>query len=307
MVQYIIQSFSEELSLKNYVVLYNPFANNGKAEAAARALDSILTDGEVRYVDIVALGSYYDFFVSCDDDCIVIITGGDGTLHHFINDTCGLKIKQKIYYYGAGSGNDFLNDLGKERGAEPFDIGEYIKDLPFVRVDGKELCFINNIGCGLDGYVCETGNRERKDKKKSINYTAIALRGLLYDFKPCNATVTVDGVTKQYERVWLTPTTNGRFFGGGMMIAPDQNRLDPDGKISFIIVHSLSRARIIPIFPEIFKGTHLRHTKYIECIKCDEVTVKFDSPRPMQIDGESISNVSEYTAYSRNAAKERKA
>ena len=293
--------------MKNYVVLYNPLANNGKAEASALALENILTDGEVRFVDISVLGSYYDFFVSCDDDCIVILTGGDGTLHHFVNDTRGLKIKQKIYYYGAGSGNDFLNDLGKSRGAEPFDIGEYIKDLPFVRVNGKDLIFINNVGYGLDGYVCETGNRERKEKKKAINYTAIALRGLLGEFSPCHATVTVDGVTKEYDRVWLAPTTNGRYFGGGMKIAPDQDRLDPDGKITFIIVHDLSRPRILPIFPEIFKGTHLRHTKYIECVRCDEVTVKFDVPCAMQIDGEYIPNVTEYTAYSRNAAKARKA
>lgn len=293
--------------MKNYVVLYNPLANNGKAEAAARELDSVLTDGAVRYVDIAALGSFYDFFVSCDDDCIVVLTGGDGTLHHFVNETRGLRIKQKIYYYGAGSGNDFLGDLGKERGAAPFDIGEYIKDLPFVRVKGKELRFINNVGYGIDGYVCETGNRERKERKKPINYTAIALRGLLYDFKPRHATVTVDGVTKEYDRVWLAPATNGKYFGGGMKIAPDQDRLDPDGKITFIIAHDLSRAKILTVFPEIFKGTHVRHTKYIEIVKCDEVTVKFDTPCAMQIDGEYISDVSEYTAYSRNASRERKA
>ena len=92
-----------------------------------------------------------------------------------------------------------------------------------------------------------------------------------------------------------------------MKIAPDQDRLDPDGKLTFIIAHDLSRARIIPIFPEIFKGTHVRHTKYIEIVKCDEVTVKFDTPCAMQIDGEAIPDVTEYTAYSRNAAKGRKA
>lgn len=293
--------------MKNYCVLYNPLANNGKAEAAAHALDSILSDGEVRYVDISIMGSYYDFFVSCDDDCIVILTGGDGTLHHFVNDTRGLHIKQKIFYYGAGSGNDFLNDLDKERGAEPFDIGEYIKDLPFIRIDGKEYSFINNVGFGIDGYVCEVGNRERAEKKKAINYTAIALKGLLYDFKPVHATVTVDGVTKEYDRVWLAPTTNGRFFGGGMRIAPDQNRLDPDGKITFLIAHDLSRPRIASIFPEIFKGTHIRHKKYVEVIKCDEVTVRFDRACAVQLDGEAISDVIEYTAYSRNASKARNA
>ena len=293
--------------MKNYCVLYNPLANNGKAEAAAHALDTILTDGEVRYVDVASMGSYYDFFVSCDDDCIVILTGGDGTLNHFVNETKGLRIKQKIYYYGAGSGNDFLNDLGLERGAEPFDIEKYIEDRPFVRIDGKEYSFINNVGFGLDGYVCEVGNRERKEKNKAINYTAIALKALLFDFSPVHATVKIDGVTREYDRVWLAPSTNGRYFGGGMKIAPDQDRLAPDGKLTFIIAHDLSRARIATIFPEIFKGTHLRHEKYIKLVKCDEVTVRFDRPCAVQIDGETISGVTEYTAYSRNASKARKA
>ena len=293
--------------MKNYVVLYNPLANNGRAEEAARKLENILTDGEIRYVDIAALGSFYDFFISCDDDCIVILTGGDGTLHHFVNDTRGLKIKQKIYYYGAGSGNDFLNDLGKERGAEPFSIEEYIEDLPIVRVNGKEYRFVNNVGYGIDGYACEKGDEIRANTNKPINYTTIAIKGLLYDFTPRNATVTVDGVTKEYKKVWLAPAMNGRFFGGGMMITPEQDRLDPEGKLSFAIAHDLSRARIIPIFPEIFKGTHVRHTKYIELVKCDEVTVKFDSPCALQIDGETILGVTEYTAYSRNAVKARKA
>jgi diacylglycerol kinase family enzyme len=293
--------------LKNYVVLYNPLANNGKAEGAARKLESVLTDGEVRFVDISSLGSFYDFFISCDDDCIVILTGGDGTLHHFVNDTRGLKIKQKIYYYGAGSGNDFLNDLGKERGDAPFDIKEYISDLPIVRVNGNEYSFINNVGYGIDGYACEKGDEIRAKTNKPINYTTIAIKGLLYDFTPRNATVIIDGVTKEYKKVWLAPAMNGRFFGGGMMITPGQDRLDPEGKISFAIAHDLSRARIIPIFPEIFKGTHVRHTKYIDVVKCDEVTVRFDTPCALQIDGETILGVTEYTAYSRNAVKKRKA
>ena len=291
--------------MKNYVVLYNPLANNGKAEAAARALDSILTDGEVRYVDISALGSFYDFFVSCDDDCIVILTGGDGTLHHFINDTRGLKIKQKIYYYGAGSGNDFLNDLGKSRGAEPFDIGEYIKDLPFVRVNGKDLTFLNNIGFGLDGYVCETGNRERKDKKKPINYSAIALRGLLYDYKPRNATVTVDGVTKEYKQVWLAPTTNGKFFGGGMKIAPDQDRLGEDRQNTLVVWHGSGKLATLMTFPAIFKGEHVKKTKMIAVHKGHEITVEFNEPCALQIDGETVLGVTSYTVKSAAMVEEK--
>ncbi len=292
--------------MKNYCVLYNPLANNGRAEEQAHALESILTDGEVRFVDIAALGSFYDFFVSCDDDCIVILTGGDGTLHNFVNETRGLKIKQKIYFYGAGSGNDFLNDIGKKSGDEPFDLAPYIKGLPFVRVKGKELFFINSVSIGIDGLVCEIGNKLRKKTKKPINYTAIALRCLMFDYKPQHVTVTVDGVTKEYDRVWLAPTANGRYFGGGMMIAPGQDRLSEDGLISLIVAHDLSRLKILSVFPEIFKGTHTRHTKHMDVIKGNEITVKFDTPCSMQIDGETITDVSEYTAYSKNAGKARK-
>lgn len=291
--------------MKNYCVLYNPLANNGKAASAVHALDSVLTDGELRYVDIAALGSFYDFFVSCDDDCIVVLAGGDGTLHNFINDTRGLKIKQKIFFYGIGSGNDFLNDIGKKPGSEPFDIGNYIRELPFVRVNGKEYSFVNNVGFGIDGYACEKGDEIRARSKRPINYTSIAIKGLLGDFKPRCATVIVNGETKKYEKVWLAPSMNGRFFGGGMMIAPKQDRLSEDGKITFVIAHDISRARIVPIFPEIFKGTHCRHTEYIDFIKCDEVTVRFDTPCALQIDGETILGVTEYTAYSRNASRER--
>lgn len=293
--------------MKNYCVLYNPLANNGKAEAQAHELASILTDGEIRFVDIAALGSFYDFFVSCDDDCIVILTGGDGTLHNFVNETRGLHIKQQIWFYGAGSGNDFLNDIGKSAGCAPFDLSEYVTDLPFVRIDGKEHLFINSISLGIDGLVCEIGNRERQKANKPINYTAIALRCLATEYKPCRATVTVDGITKTYEKVWLAPACNGRFFGGGMMIAPEHDRLAKDGKLTLVVAHSLSRARILTIFPEIFKGTHARHTKHIDFIKGDEITVRFDEPCSVQIDGETITGVTEYTAYSRNASRLRKA
>lgn len=296
-----------EVDVKNYCVLYNPLANNGRAEEAAHALDAVLTDGEIEYVDVASLGSFYDLFVSCDDDCIIILTGGDGTLHRFVNDTAGLDIKQKIYYYGAGSGNDFLHDLGKDRGAEPFELTEYIRDLPFVRVNGKEYKFVNNVGFGIDGYACEKGDEIRASSNKPINYTTIALKGLIYDFKPCNATVTVDGVTREYKDVWLAPTLNGRYFGGGMKIAPDQDRLDPEGQLTVAVAHDLGRLRLMTIFPEIFKGTHVRHTKYIEFFKGHEITVRFDRPCALQLDGETHLEITEYSAWSRVAAKKRNA
>ena len=54
--------------------------------------------------------------------------------------------------------------------------------------------FINGIGYGIEGYCCEEGDKIRATSDKPVNYTAIAIKGLLYKFKPRNATVTVDDV-----------------------------------------------------------------------------------------------------------------
>ena len=69
---------------------------------------------------------------------------------------------------------------------------KYLKELPSVTVNGKESLFINGVGYGIDGYCCEIGDELRKKSDKPVNYAGIAIKGLLFHFKPRNATVTAD-------------------------------------------------------------------------------------------------------------------
>ena len=39
------------------------------------------------------------------------------------------------------------------------------------------------------------GDEQRAASDKKVDYTGIAIKGLLFHYKPTNATVTVDGVT----------------------------------------------------------------------------------------------------------------
>ena len=50
------------------------------------------------------------------------------------------------------------------------------------------------------------------------------------------------------------------------------------------------------IFPSIFKGAHVKHTKHVKVLTGKEISVEFDSPRAIQIDGETILGVTAYTA-----------
>ena len=285
--------------------LYNPLAGNKTCEEQSRKLNELYRE-ELTFKSMTDI-DYAGFFAALDSDDKVIICGGDGTLNRFVNDTRGIDIRCDILYYAAGSGNDFLHDLGKEKGEPPFMINQYIKDLPSVTVNGRESLFINAIGFGIDGYCCEVGDEMRKKSDgKPVNYTSIAIKGLLYAFKPTDATVIIDGREKRYKKVWIAPTMHGRFYGGGMNAAPSQRRDDPEGKFSVVIWHGSNKLKTLMIFPSIFKGEHIKHTECIEIVKADEVTVRFDKPCALQIDGETVLNVTEYSAKSSAKVRQEK-
>ena len=278
--------------MKNYI-LYNPLAGHGSHEEKLNKLKSFL-EGETVECDLTK--GHDDLWDSLDPEDRIVISGGDGTLNKFINEINTDNLKNDILYYGSGSGNDFLHDLGKEPGSAPFKINDYLKDLPTVTVKGKTYRFLNGVGYGIDGYCCEVGDRIKATSDKPVNYTSIAIKGLLFNFKPVNAKVTVDGKGYAFKKVWIAPTMNGRCYGGGMIPTPDQDRLG-DGQVSLMVFHGSGKLKTLMVFPSIFKGEHIKHDKIVTIMKGREVTVEFDRPCALQIDGETILDVRSYTVH----------
>lgn len=284
-------------------VLYNLKAGDGRAQAA---IDALLAsyDGAIA-VDMEHITDYASFFLGLEKGADLILCGGDGTLNRFVNGTRGLTVEHDLYYYPIGSGNDFARDLGYEKNSAPtFRINSYLQDLPSVTVNGTETLFLNNVGFGIDGYCTEVGDRQRAENEKNgkgkpINYTAIAIRGLLGGFAPRNATITVDGAEHCYKRVWLAPCMNGRYYGGGMMPAPQQDRTSEARTVSVMVFHDVGKLGALKIFPSIFKGEHTKYTGHVAVHTGHEIRVAFDRPTPLQIDGETVPNVTEYAVSAR--------
>ena len=276
---------------KGYVI-YNPLAGNGKAKEDSQLLQMVL-DEQLEYYDMTRITNYAAFISGMEKEDYLVIVGGDGTLNRFVNDTDGLEIAHEILYFPTGTGNDFAKDMGM--GENPHSITAYLKDLPSVEIKGKRYRFINGVGFGIDGYCCEVGDELRKIPGKKVNYTGIAIKGLLFHFAPRNAKVTVDGKEYAYKKVWIAPTMHGKFYGGGMIPTPKQDR--DSGKLSLMLFHGAGRIRTLCVFPSIFKGEHVKHTKMVAVHTGKEITVEFDRPTPLQIDGETILGVTQYTAY----------
>ena len=279
--------------MTKYTVIFNPLSNNSKGEESSRRLNDIMKGNELDFVNITQIENYRSFFNSYPANSNFILAGGDGTINRFVNDCfdSGAVFPENLFYYPAGSGNDFFKDTGADPNGFPIRLNPYIKDLPTVEVNGMRRKFINGIGYGIDGYCCEEADRLREISNKPINYTSIAIKGLLYRFKPSDGTITVDGKKYRLKKIWLAPTMNGRYFGGGMMPAPSQDRLNPERKLTLMSFYSSGKIRTLMRFPKIFTGEHVNFKKDCLVVEGYDITVEYDRPCALQIDGETVLNV----------------
>ena len=74
-----------------------------------------------------------------------------------------------------------------------------------------------------------------------------------------------------------------------------QERLSDNKKVSTVIMHGSGKLKTLCIFPSIFKGEHIEHKDAVDVLRGNSVTVEFDRPCALQIDGETIPDVTSYS------------
>ena len=152
----------------NYL-LFNPLSKNGtgckiKDEAKLKLNKQFPQLKEINVLDL----NVEDFITNLQVEDILILVGGDGTLNHFANFVYKYKIKNTSYLYKAGTGNDFIRDIKSNDDDTLFYLNPYLEKLPTVTVNGIKRKFINGIGYGIDGMVCETAEELRLKNKKGL-------------------------------------------------------------------------------------------------------------------------------------------
>lgn len=76
---------------------------------------------------------------------------------------------------------------------------------------------------------------------------------------------------------------HGRYYGGGMIPAPEQDR--SSGELPLMLFHGAGRIRTLCVFPSIFKGGHVKHKNMVAVHTGKEITVEFDRATPLQVNG----------------------
>ena len=81
----------------------------------------------------------------------------------------------------------------------------------------------------------------------------------------------------------------GKYFGGGMKVAPDQDRNSEE--LTMIVVNNVCTALLVCILPTIYLGQHVHFKKYVKIFKCKEVELRTSEPQFIEIDGDIEPNI----------------
>ncbi|MBK8009367.1 MAG: diacylglycerol kinase family lipid kinase [Rhizobiales bacterium] len=259
--------------MKTFVVV-NPAAAGGRAgkhwPRISRELKSAIGDFDSALTKRPGEASALVRNAIANGAKTVIAVGGDGTINEAVNglsNTDALPPGDVSFgFVMYGTGGDFRRSLDFPKGVsaaierlksgrtQVIDLGR----LSYTAPNGtKAQRWFNNISSfGFSGEVVRAVNAARFSKllggKFSFFWNSfIELR----KYQGCKVDITIDGKTIS-ENVCTAAICNGRFFGGGMMMAPDAV-LD-DGNFDVVVVRQDPPLTIFDM-RLLYSGAHLKH------------------------------------------------
>lgn len=202
----------------------------------------------------------------------IVAIGGDGTVNEVVNgffdDGVALAPDASLGVIPYGTGGDFRRSLHLP--TELADAAAVIAANHRTRIDVGKLAytaasgaretrmFANIASFGVSGVVDRLVNESGKKLGGKLSFLLATARAT-WSYKNQRVQLVFD----DKDRVELTINTvavaNGRFFGGGMLVAPDAE-LD-DGAFDVISIGDLGFGELLTSGRRLYKGTHLAMDK----------------------------------------------
>jgi diacylglycerol kinase family enzyme len=142
--------------------------------------------------------------------------------------------------------------------------------------------FLNIAEVGFGGAVVNRVNRSSKRLGGVMTFQlAILIELLLY--RSTQIVVAIDGEEASRSRMRNVVIANGRYFGGGLLPAPEAE-VD-DGLFDVVTIGEKGRWRSVRDLPHIRAGTH-RTLPYVTFARGAQVRVEAAMPQVIEVDGE---------------------
>jgi YegS/Rv2252/BmrU family lipid kinase len=237
-----------------------------------------------------------------DGRTFIIACGGDGTINETANGILRSGRDVELGVLPSGTGGDFRRSLGmplKTRDAasalrrgttKRIDVGK----ATFLGRDGREVTrhFVNVSSVGLAADVIRRVKSAKAfdwlpagSVRGRANFAVSTLRELI-GLEPPVIRVRFDGGEEHSLKTVALCVANARYFGGGMMIAPDANL--SDGLLDVVSIGDLTTLRVLGNVHSLYRGTHL-DMKEVNSRRARKIEVRAADPSceiHLETDGE---------------------
>lgn len=232
---------------------------------------------------------------------LIIACGGDGTINEVANGILESGLDAELGILPSGTGGDFRRSLGisnnEREAARELRTGE-TKSIDVGRVTFQNFSdetvsryFLNVSSFGLSASIIERVKRTslfdwlpKSFLRGKTNFAVSTLQEVLdLNFKTVRVKLD-DGEEKPLNTVNFC-VCNARYFGGGMMIAPDSSVTD--GVFDVVNIGDIKTAKILLNAWKLYGGTHLTlpevkasHARRVEVSSADEINIEIDGELP---------------------------
>jgi len=242
-------------------VLTNPASGHGNARHAA---ERAVVQFQRRGVDVVEIvGTDADHARRLLRDALdrgtdaLAVVGGDGVISVALQEIACTDVPLGIV--PAGTGNDHAREYGIP--TEPEAAADVVVDGRVETVDlgrietdsGMRKWFGTVMAAGFDSLVSDRTNRMRWPHGR-MRYN-VAMIAELSKLRLLPFRLVLDGREEITCELTLAAFGNTRSYGGGMLICPRADHAD--SLLDITMVQSASRARLLRLFPRVFRGTHV--------------------------------------------------
>lgn len=256
--------------VKTWVVL-NPKAGSGRARAQGARLAERMHDAVV-----VATNGPGDATRICREAVEqgidqVVAVGGDGTLQQCVTGLCldehgqSRKSPVALALLPAGTGGDYRRTFDLKDSVDQ--LATIIESHQPIAVDvglidytrngaPTRAAFLNVLSFGLGGLVDQIVDRGPKWLGGRAAFFLGAVQATLVH-RPVPLSIKIDGQTLETAPYSNVAVCIGKYFGGGMRIAPDAA---PDDGLFDIVTMELSKMETLGLSTHIYRGTHFNQS-----------------------------------------------
>jgi diacylglycerol kinase (ATP) len=288
------------MEYENYHFIINPTSGGGSAGRIWGQTKNYLESrlGKFSYEFTTSKGSGIDLAKRASDKEVprIVCIGGDGSISEIITGLMNSERKSStLSVLNLGTGGDFCRTLKvstdiKEglnqlmNGTEKYmDLGR----ISFSTNNSKNETrfFVNIAGCGMAGEVVKTINKSSKSFGSFSYYLSSVKK--LFSYKNKLVKIKMDNNDEMESKIVTIAISNGKYFGGGMKIAPDA--MIDDGKFHVTIIEDWSILQKIIYSSKLYNGSILK-TKGVKSFVCEKIKIESldENPALIDCDGEDI-------------------